>query len=162
MSTAQKTQRETSVDDVMTQEVLAVGPDTSLSALAQLFLRHGIAGAPVIDDAGAPLGVVTSSDLIDESRRSSTLGRPLYYRMWRGAVRSVGIGDEGPSPGRGVVGDVMSHAVLSVDRRATVRDAAQLMARADVHRLIVTDGGRACGIVTTMDCLKVLAGARAA
>ena len=143
----------------MTQEVLAVGPDTSLSALAQIFLRHNIAGAPVIDDDGVPLGVVTTTDLVDESRRSATQGRPIYYRMWRGAVRSVGIGDEGPLHGHGIVGDVMSHAVLSVDRRATVRDAAQLMARADVHRLVVTEGGRACGIVTTMDCLKVLAGA---
>jgi predicted transcriptional regulator len=147
------------VDDVMTQEVLAVAPDTSLSALTEVFLRHGIAGAPVIDESGKPIGVVTSSDLIDASRRSMAAGQPTYFRMWRGDVREVAVSHESVLPIDGVVADVMSHAMLTVDRRASVRDAAQLMARADVHRLIVTERGRVVGIVTTMDCLKVLAGA---
>ena len=150
------------VDDVMTQELLAVAPETSLSALTQLFLRHAISGAPVIAPDGTPLGVVTSSDLIDPARRSAAEGQPTYYRLWRGDVRSVGVSHDASVQVNGVVSDVMSHAVLTVDRRATVCDAAQLMARADVHRLIVIERGRAFGIVTTMDCLKVLAGAAGA
>jgi predicted transcriptional regulator len=152
-------QRSLVVDDVMTQELLAVAPETSLSALTQLFLRHAISGAPVVAPDGTPLGVVTSTDLIDPSRRSTAEGQPTYYRLWRGDIRSVGVGHDATVAMNGVVSDVMSPAVLTVDRRASVRDAAQLMARADVHRLIVVERGRAFGIVTTMDCLKVLAGA---
>lgn len=146
------------VDDVMTQEVIAVSPDTSLGALTQLFVHHGIAGAPVVDEKGRPIGVVTSTDLMDPTRRSRAAGQPRYFRLWRGDVRAVGITDEGTAPTLGIVGDVMTPAVVSIDRRSTVRQAAQLMVHADVHRLIVTDAGRACGVLTAMDCLKALVG----
>jgi predicted transcriptional regulator len=144
------------VEDIMTQEVIAVSPSTSLAAVIQLFLHHAIAGAPVVDEEGRPIGMITSTDLLDSTRRSDTLGQPRYFRLWRGDVRAVGIADEGGEAVRGVVADVMTPDVLGIDRRLTVRDAAQLMARADVHRLVVTDNGRACGVVTTMDCLKAL------
>jgi CBS domain-containing protein len=148
--------RQLRVEDIMTQEVIAVGPTTSVAAVIQLFLHHSIAGAPVVDEGGHPIGMITCTDLLDPSRRSQTVGQPRYFRLWRGEIRAIGITDEGPQPMRGLVGDIMTPDVLSVDRRLNVRDAAQLMARADVHRLVVTDGGRACGVVTTMDCLKAL------
>ncbi len=150
--------RELNVEDIMTQELIAVGPTTSLAALQQLFLRHGIAGAPVIDEKGQPIGMVTSTDLIDPGRRSNKVGQPIYYRLWRGTVRMVGISDEGEAPARGVVGDVMTPALVTIDRRATLREAVQLMAQSDIHHLVVTEAGRARGVLTAMDCLKAMAG----
>src|SRR6185503_6720248 len=83
------------VEDIMTQDVIAVGPRTSLAAVVQLFLHHNITGAPVVDEEGRPLGMVTSTDLIDPSHRSTAVGLPRYYRMWRGDVRIIGITEEG-------------------------------------------------------------------
>jgi predicted transcriptional regulator len=148
---------ESRVEDVMTPDVIAVGPSTSLAALVQLFLHHDIAGAPVVDEEARPVGVVSAHDLLDETKRSSQVGEPKYYRLWNGHIRAVGITDEGSTHILGVVSDVMTPSVVAIDRRATVREAAQLMARVDVHRLVVTEAGRACGVLTTMDCLKVLA-----
>ena len=141
----------------MTQDVIAVSPRTSLAAVIQLFLNHAISGAPVIDETGKPLGVVTTTDLLDPSRRSQGVGLARYYRLWRGEVRTVGVTAEGDVMVRGVVSDVMSGTVVTIDQRASVRDAALIMARADLHRLVVTHDGRACGLVTAMDCLKSLA-----
>jgi CBS domain-containing protein len=147
------------VEDIMTQDVIAVGPRTSLAAVIQLFVHHAIAGAPVVDEEGHAVGMITSSDLIDPSRRSNEVGLAHYYRLWRGEVRVVGITSEGEVLVRGVVADVMSGTVVTIDQRALVRDAALLMAKADLHRLLVTRDGRACGLVTAMDCLKALASA---
>jgi predicted transcriptional regulator len=126
-------------------------------ALVQVFLRHAIAGAPVVDDHGREVGIVTTWDLLDTRRRSDAVGASRYVRLWSGNVRAIGIEDEGGLEGRGLVSDIMSREVISVDQHATVRDAARLMASANVHRLIVTDGERPIGLVTTMDCLKSLA-----
>jgi CBS domain-containing protein len=150
------------VEDIMTPDVLAVGPRTSLGAVIQLFINHSIAGAPVIDETGQPLGMVTSTDLLDPSRCSDMVGDARYYRLWRGDVRNVGVITENDARPRGVVEDVMTHAVVTIDERSSVRDAALLMAKADLHRLVVTRNGRACGVVTAMDCLKALASARSA
>lgn len=141
----------------MTREIIAVGATTSVPALLQIFLRHAIAGAPVVEEDGRAVGVVTTWDLLDPRRLGDATGAPRYVRMWSGNVRAIGIEDEGGLTGRGVVGDIMSPEVITVDRRATVREAARLMARADVHRLLVVEAGRPVGLVTTMDCLKSLA-----
>jgi predicted transcriptional regulator len=148
---------ETHVQDVMTREIIGVCPTTSVAALVQIFLRHEISGAPVVEEDGRAVGIVTVSDLLDPRRRTDATGVPRYVRLWAGDVRAVGIEDEGDVAGSGVVGDIMSRELVTVDRHATVRDAARLMARADVHRLVVTDHGRPIGLVTTMDCLRALA-----
>src|SRR5262245_25531214 len=103
------------IEDIMTQEILAVGSTTSLAAVIQLFLNHRIAGAPVVDEVGHPIGIVTSTDLLDPRRRSQATGEPRYFRLWRGEVRAIGITDEGGLEGTGVVADVMSPEILAVD-----------------------------------------------
>jgi predicted transcriptional regulator len=148
---------EITVEDIMAQDVIAVSPRTSIAAVIQLFLNHDISGAPVIDESGRPMGMVTTTDLLDPSRRSGEVGVARYYRLWRGDVRTVGVTAEGDVMVRGIVSDVMSKTVVTIDQRSVVRDAALLMARADLHRLVVTHDGRACGLVTAMDCLKSLA-----
>lgn len=154
------TPHEPRVGEIMTRDVLAVYPTTSLAALIELFLTHDIAGAPVVEENGHPVGIVTCTDLLDPSRRSTRKGEPRYLRLWLGQVCAMGIEQEASQPGTGpvvgIVEDVMTREVLGVDRMVTVREASRLMARAGIHRLVVTDGERACGVVTAMDCLKAL------
>src|SRR5262249_36148105 len=52
------------VENVMVREVIAVARDTSLAAVARLFALHRIAGAPVVDDNGRPMGIVSRTDLV--------------------------------------------------------------------------------------------------
>src|SRR5271169_2706610 len=50
--------------DVMTRDVVSVAPDTSVRKIAALLLSKGISAVPVVDGAGAPLGIVSEGDLI--------------------------------------------------------------------------------------------------
>jgi len=154
------TSQDQRVEEIMTKEVLAVYPITSVGTLIQLLVEHNIAGAPVVDDDGRPIGIVTCTDLLDPSRRSEAKGEPRYLRLWHGEICAVGIEDDlQDAAGRqmtGLVRDIMSHEVFGVGRTVTVREASRIMVRAGIHRLIVTDEGRACGLITAMDCLKAL------
>jgi acetoin utilization protein AcuB len=50
------------VGDVMTRDVIAVGPDTDLVDVARTMLARKIGGLPVVDD-GRLVGIVTESDI---------------------------------------------------------------------------------------------------
>jgi predicted transcriptional regulator len=64
----------------------------------------------------------------------------------------------GPAHQARLVGDVMTPALLSLGPDEAVERAVQLMAFEGVHRLLVLDGERLAGIVTSMDVLRELAG----
>ena len=50
--------------DIMTTPVITVTPDTDIKDLATLLTSEWISGAPVVDDDGKLLGIVTESDLV--------------------------------------------------------------------------------------------------
>ncbi|MDL2269784.1 CBS domain-containing protein [Desulfosarcina sp. OttesenSCG-928-A07] len=51
------------VSDVMTKDVLCAHPDWTIEEVADLLLLNKISGAPVVDDAGTIIGVITQSDI---------------------------------------------------------------------------------------------------
>ena len=55
--------------DIMTKEVITVSPGTKVLDLARLLADHKINGAPVVDDEGRLVGVVTQSNLIDRAKK---------------------------------------------------------------------------------------------
>lgn len=145
------------VGDVMTREVIAVAPDTSLVTTARLFAARHITGAPVIDPDGRPIGVVTQTDLTDPDRdRTNRPGKSIFYQVTHHA--RIVQGDDATTAD-GIVADVMSPFVLAIDPNAPLMEAIRLMVSDDVHRLLVTREGKLVGIVTSMDVLRALAGA---
>jgi len=54
----------TTARDVMQTEVLALNESDSLIEAHQFFVRHDITGAPVINDDGRLVGVVSIRDLL--------------------------------------------------------------------------------------------------
>jgi CBS domain-containing protein len=56
--------------DVMTTEVVTASPDTSVSEIAQLLLKHCISAVPIIDEKNGVVGIVSEGDLM--RRRNPT------------------------------------------------------------------------------------------
>jgi CBS domain-containing protein len=52
------------VSEAMTRDVLSVEAATSLEEAARLLIRQRIGCLPVVDRAGAPIGIVTKTDLL--------------------------------------------------------------------------------------------------
>jgi CBS domain-containing protein len=59
-----------------------------------------------------------------------------------------------------VVRDLMTSPARSIAPDADVREAADVMKRARIHRMLVLDGGRLAGIVTTTDLMRAVAESR--
>ena len=59
--------------DIMTTEVVSISPETPTSKVAELLGKKGISAVPVVDNAGAPISMVSEGDLIgrDEAEREA-------------------------------------------------------------------------------------------
>lgn len=63
-----KDSEKTKVSEVMTENVLAISPDITLEAAADVMTKNKIKKLPVIKD-GALVGIITASDLITYEKR---------------------------------------------------------------------------------------------
>lgn len=134
--------------DLMNPEILTVDVDMTVRELAAFLIENEISGAPVQDDEGRIVGVVSLVDVA--------------------AVHSEGAeGDAESSPftaqpdgdgGRDslMVADVMTPMVYSVTEDATVSEVASAMLKGHLHRVLVTREDRAVGIISTSDLLGLL------
>jgi CBS domain-containing protein len=59
------------VGDVMTRDVVTIGPDESVWEAASLIDRHGVRRLPVVDPEGYLIGVLARSDLVRCMARSN-------------------------------------------------------------------------------------------
>src|SRR5262252_7012266 len=64
--------------DVMSKPVVSVHPDTPLREVARLLLDKGITAVPVLDDNGAPIGIVSEANLISPDQAA----REAWRQSW--------------------------------------------------------------------------------
>lgn len=141
------------IKDVMRKRVITVDRWLTLAELAKVFAEKGITGAPVVDERGAILGVVSQTDLV-RARREQSDGVPLYHTELDGVPRSLGIHIEEIGAGR--VEDIMTPGAICFEEDAPVGLVADAMRERHIHRVLVTRGKGIVGIVTSMDMLKAV------
>jgi CBS domain-containing protein len=145
------------VADIMTRDVLAVSPDTGLESAARLMTSSRISGLPVVE-GDRLVGVVSLMDLVDPDRNRSATheedeAKAAFYKLSDGDFVAFGIE---PAAADGVVADVMTPYVISVSADTDLVEAARQMTDYRVHRLLVMDGERLVGIVSSLDLLDGL------
>src|SRR5690349_14542305 len=62
-----------SVAEVMTRTVIALAPETELSAVAQAMLHNKVHSVPIVDDAGSLEGILCRHDLLRALVRTDDL-----------------------------------------------------------------------------------------
>jgi CBS domain-containing protein len=145
------------VESIMTRDIVAFSPDSSVVTASRVLASKHVGGAPVIDEKGRPVGVVTLTDLVDPDRqRSDGDGESLYYRVVDGKCDPIGAFSAEDVPGEGIVSDVMSPYAFSVSPETTLMQAIRLMVSDNIHRLLVVDSGKLVGVVSSMDMLKAM------
>ena len=137
------------VGDIMVHEVVTATPDQSLEEVWQALRQGGVRGAPVVDAEGRVEGMVTISDFLrlKSWRLCDTVGQQLRARLGRNR--------------RNPVERIMTTPVALAGEDMHVTDAFLLFAEKGVNHLpVVDEAGRLTGIVTRMDLLAALYGAR--
>jgi CBS domain-containing protein len=145
--------------DVMIEKVISISRDMDLRDLSKLFLEKGITGAPVVDEAGALVGVVSRTDLLyyHLTRDDELVLDTDFYANVRVEGQPLRTGFQIEDVNTGTVADVMTPVVHSVTETAPLADVAKMMIRKHIHRVIVRRGRKVAGIITALDVLRVIA-----
>jgi len=139
---------------IMTRDVVTVSPHATIEEAAKIMLRMHISGLPVMDDAGALVGMVSESDFL----RRSEIGTGRKHAAWLKFFMGPGRAAEEFVHERGrKVEDVMTQRVICVGEDATLDKLVHLMERNDVKRLPVMRSKALVGIVTRSNLLQAVA-----
>lgn len=143
--------------DVMTPEVVSVSPDTTTRRVAELLRDKGISAVPVVDEEGAPIGMVSEGDLIgrDETEREAR-------RDWWLTLLAEG---EALSPDflanlrsqERTAREVMSSPMVTIGEETELGEIARMLAAYRIKRMPVVRDGRIVGIVSRADLVRALA-----
>lgn len=142
--------------DVMSRDVISVPAGMDVRDLAKLFLERGITGAPVVDEEGELVGVISQTDLVfyNMTRDDELVADSHFYQHARMEGRHVPRGFQVEDCNTACVSDVMTPVVHSVTERASVETVARLMMREHIHRVIVRNGRKVTGIISALDLLR--------
>lgn len=141
--------------DVMTSEVVSVGPDEATHAIARLLLDRGISAVPVVTADGTPIGMVSEGDLLGRTEQDRVARREWWLRLVTERVKMV---DDfaarlaAPRTAR----DVMTAPVVTVSEDTAVDQIARLLALHHIKRVPVLREGRIVGIVSRADLLRAV------
>ena len=139
--------------DLMTTDLVSISPDSSVLDAAETMLSHHISGLPVVDSAGALVGMITAGDLIRRAEIATELHRSGFAQFKAGTERLAA--DYARAHGKHVR-QVMSTALSTVTETTPVQEIVDIMDRHDVKRVPVTDGQRLVGLVSRTDLLRAL------
>lgn len=139
--------------DIMRKKVVTVDAWVTLPELAKLFAEKCISGAPVVDEKGTILGVVSQTDLV-RSRREASAGVAVYHRELDDTPRSAGLHIEELEETR--VDQIMTPGAIALDETTPVEKVCKTMLDSRIHRVLITRGERLVGIVTSMDLMRAL------
>jgi CBS domain-containing protein len=140
--------------DVMTRNVITVGPDTGVDEIARLLLEHRISGVPVVQ-GGFAMGIVSEGDLVRRISEAGEAAPTGWLDLFTSQAARAGAFVR--SHGRRAR-DVMTAPAVSVPADMGVAEVAALMERRRVKRVTVVDpDGLLLGIVTRANLLRALA-----
>lgn len=121
------------VRTLMSGELVSVGPTATVAEITALLEKRDISAVPVVEPNGALRGIVSMADILRAS--SDAAATPIAIHVLRTPV-------------------------ITVSADAPLKEAAQKMAEHRIHRLIVCEGERAIGVLSTRDAMKAIVEAR--
>ena len=129
--------------DVMTREVITVGPNTSAKYAAEVMAERGFAALPVVDDDNRLVGIVAEADVL---RDRIPVDPRLHARRDQSAPDAPSL----------LVHGLMTSRVRTVEATDDVADIARWFVDDRLRSVPVLEHGRLVGIVSRRDLLRTL------
>ena len=114
------------VRDVMSKDVKVVRPDTLVKEVVATMNKFDI-GSIVVVQGDRPVGIITERDILKRIVEPCLAPEALRAR------------------------EVMSSPVVTINATASIDEAANIMAKKNLKRLLVMDNGKLVGILTFTD-----------
>lgn len=142
------------LNEIMRQDVLTLSPESTLQEAAALFVERNISGAPVVDETGAVVGILSEGDLMKQKRNVS---KPMFLTILDAAfpINYREINKELEALTATSITQLMSKNVVTLHAYDTIEDAATLMLDKEINRIpIMDDNSGLIGIVTRQDIIR--------
>ena len=120
--------------NIMSTNVVTVGPDTTILEATNVLTKHDITGLPVVDRKKRLLGIVSEKDLL---------------RLAYGLKTHTYASDDSPK----TVEDVMTKEVITFDEGDHLSDVIKCLMDGDFRRVPILSGGKLVGIISRRDLL---------
>jgi CBS domain-containing protein len=145
--------------EVMTRDVVTVGPDATVGEIAALLVRHRISGVPVVSGDQQLIGIVTQTDLAHRSETGTEKRRKWWLEVFadpdvkaREYVKSHGLRAR----------DIMTRFVVSVPQNESLGEVADVLDSHRIRQVPVVSKGRIVGMISRADIVRKLAETKAA
>ncbi len=140
------------VRDVMSPEVPTVHPEAPLWEIARLVAKCRAGAVVVVDDQGAPAGMVSEDELFLKERR---FGFTLkLHSLFGEPVNLEDLPNQYEAACHLKARDVMRRWVPSVEADSDVQKLVELMMANGLTRVVVVDHDKVVGIVTRADLIS--------
>jgi CBS domain-containing protein len=142
-------------EDLMTPNPMSIRQGATILEAAAFLAGRGISAAPVIGEAGRPVGVVSSTDILIH------ISHGTVYRHGSpdGGSTFNGAGAWGETSNHPTVRDVMTPGVFCVRSETSAVKLVEKMLALKVRRLFVVDGdGVLIGVISASNVLGKLRG----
>ena len=121
------------VKDYMSRRLVTLKRETEIMQAVAILIKNDIAGAPVVDDDGRLVGILTEKDCM------KVVLNAAYHSEYGG-----------------VVGDFMSTDIEVLEPNLSIVDAARHFLARRYHRYPVLDDGVLVGQISRRDLLRAL------
>ncbi|MBO9480131.1 MULTISPECIES: CBS domain-containing protein [Gammaproteobacteria] len=125
--------RSITVEDCMTPKVVTVSPDIQVAEAIRILLQHNITAAPVVDNEGTLIGILSESDCLEGTLNGS------YFSQDAGLVR-----------------DYMTSQVVTADPQEDIITVYQRFMTDKAHRVPVVADGNLVGILSPKDLMSAV------
>ena len=143
--------------DLMTPNPLSIRQNATVKEAAAFLTDRGISAAPVIDNAGRAVGVLSRADIVVHHRQEAQFVPEFYQRtdLAAHADEPFAEGFQVENVDRSQVRDIMTPLVLAVSLNDSARKVVTRMLDEKVHRLFVVDGSDVVvGVISALDVLR--------
>jgi CBS domain-containing protein len=142
--------------DVMVSNVVTVGIKASIGEVAAILLNNHISAAPVVDEKGELVGIVSEGDLI----RRPEIGTAKRHSWWLDLISNKwASATEYIKSHSRKVADVMTRDVITAKPDTPLGDIAAMLERNRIKRVPIVEGGKLVGLVSRANILQALASA---
>ena len=121
------------VKDFMTIDPVSLAPEMDIHRAMKILLEREISGAPVLDEQGGLVGILSIKDCLKVAFSAS------YHRDWGGPVS-----------------EFMSSEVQTIESDTDIVEAAELFLKVRYRRFPVVTNGRLDGLISRYDVLRAL------
>ena len=114
------------VEELMTKSVITAQPHQSVEHVRNMLDRNSISSVPVVDSDGHPIGIVSSTDLVQELKPAAPISQ------------------------------IMTQKVYTVPQYDDTSIAARVMRNHKIHHVVVTHEQKVVGMLSAFDLLQLV------